>query len=111
MKSIPCAVLLVYLGALFTLPNSAVGQSPTSPANQPALAPEPLIEVAEEHKPFLASAQAFVDAYAERDAAAIGNMFTADAEFLDEFGELTQGREAIIAVFEDVFRNSKNANR
>jgi len=109
MKSITCAAPLVLLGALFAFPNSAAGQSPPPLADQPALASEPSIEVAEEHKPFLASAQAFVDAYAKGDAAAIGNMFTADAEFLDEFGELTQGREAIIAVFDNVFRNSENA--
>lgn len=109
MKSITCAAPLVFLGALFVFPNPGAGQSPLPPADRPALTPGPSIEVANEYKPFLASAQAFVDAYAKRDAAAIGNMFTADAEFLDEFGELTQGREAIIAVFDSVFRNSQTA--
>lgn len=109
MKYIACAAPLVLMGFLFTHPNSVLGQSPPPRGNQAALANDPPIEIAEEHKPFLASAQAFVDAYAKRDAAAIGNMFTADAEFLDEFGERSQGRKAIIAVFENVFRNSQNA--
>ena len=109
MNSTICAAPLIFLGALFTFSNPAFGQSPLPPADQPALTPKPSIEVTKEHKPFLASAQAFVDAYAKRDATAIGNMFTEDAEFLDEFGELSQGREAIIAVFESVFRDSQTA--
>ena len=109
MKYITCAAPLVFLGALFAFPNDVPAQNPPQPNDQPELVSEPQIVVAEEHKPFLASAQAFVDAYAKRDATAIGNMFTADAEFLDEFGELTQGREAIIAVFDNVFRNSQYA--
>lgn len=109
MKSTICAAPLIFLGALFTFSNPAFGQSPLPPADQPTLTPKPSIEVTKEHKPFLASAQAFVDAYAKRDATAIGNMFTEDAEFLDEFGELSQGRETIIAVFESVFRDSQTA--
>ncbi|MAI69553.1 MAG: hypothetical protein CMM01_01370 [Rhodopirellula sp.] len=109
MKYITCAAPLILIGALFTLPHTALGQNPTSLGDQAVLANDAPIEVAEEHKPFLDSAQAFVDAYAKQDAAAIGNMFTANAEFLDEFGELTQGREAIVAVFDNVFRNSSNA--
>lgn len=60
-------------------------------------------------QPFWDSAQAFVDAYANRDAVAIGNMFTEDAEFLDEFGELTEGREAITDLFATVFETHEEA--
>ena len=62
-----------------------------------------------EEKPFWDSAQAFVDAYAKRDAKAIGNLFTEDAEFYDEFGQRTVGRDAIVALFEDVFETTPGA--
>ena len=55
----------------------------------------PKVEVSANQKPFRQSAQAFVDAYAKRDAKAIGQLFTNDAEFRDEVGELTVGREDI----------------
>lgn len=63
-----------------------------------------------EEQPFWDSAQAFVDAYAKRDAAAIGNMFTEDAEFLDEFGVLTEGREAISSLYASVFASNEGAS-
>lgn len=66
--------------------------------------------VSAEQKPFYDSAQAFVDAYAKGDAAAIAEMFTEDAEIYDEFGEQTVGREAIEALFQDVFDNSPEAS-
>lgn len=110
MKYITRTAALALLAAFCVFPPSASAQDTPPPKAKSSLASESPLEVAEEHKPFLASAQAFVDAYAKRDAIAIGNMFTADAEFLDEFGELTQGREAIAAVFENVFINSQNAS-
>ena len=54
-------------------------------------------QIPPEEKPFWDSAQAFVDAYAQRDAAALGKLFTEDAEFYDEFGERTEGRTALVA--------------
>jgi len=62
-----------------------------------------------EEKPFWESAQKFLDAYTARDAKALGMMFTDDAEFRDEFGERTVGREAITALFADVFGTSPEA--
>lgn len=59
--------------------------------------------------PFEASAQRFLDAYAERNAEAIGLLFTDDAEFLDEFGEETNSREAIVAMFRSVFESNDSA--
>lgn len=58
---------------------------------------------------FRDSAQAFVDAYAARDAEKIGGMFATDAEFLDEFGIRTIGREAIVGLFSSVFESSPQA--
>ena len=104
---------LALFGAFFAFSPDATGQTvrqPTPPADTTPATGISTIVVAEEHKPFLASAQAFVDAYAKRDAAAIGGMFTTDAEFLDEFGQRTQGREAIIALFDNVFQTSQEAS-
>lgn len=60
-------------------------------------------EIPEFEKPFWESAQAFVDAHAERDAEKIGQLFTEDVEFYDEFGKLTEGRQALIESFQEVF--------
>ncbi len=59
--------------------------------------------------PFRESAQVFVDAYAKQDAEAIGELFTEDAEFHDEYGERTTGRKAIVELFEGVFADSPDA--
>ena len=67
-------------------------------------------DIPAEEKPFWDSAKAFVDAYADRDAKAIGELFTEDAEFFDEFGEATIGREAIIAMFQAVFDGGKGSS-
>ena len=66
-------------------------------------------EIPEAEKPFWENAQAFVESYAKRDTAAIGQLFTEDAEFYDEFGELTQGRAAIEEAFSGVFEASPEA--
>jgi len=84
--------------------------APTA-AEKPSAKPTPArtIPVKAKEKPFRASAQAFVDAYAKRDAAAIGKLFTRNAEFLDEFGERTIGREAIVKMFAEVFKTTPEA--
>ncbi|MDA7503807.1 SgcJ/EcaC family oxidoreductase [bacterium] len=60
-------------------------------------------QIPEPEKPFWKSAQDFVDAYADRDAQAIGQLFTKDAEFLDELGVRTHGRDSIISRFNEAF--------
>ncbi|MGI9472146.1 MAG: YybH family protein [Rubripirellula sp.] len=66
-------------------------------------------KIPEREKPFWDSAQSFVDAYAKGDSSGIGELFTEDAEFYDEFGERTEGREAIVAMFQGVFDTSPDA--
>ena len=113
MKQNTLLASLALLIAFVAFSPDATGQTTRQPAVPAETAPAigtSTIVVADEHKPFLASAQAFVDAYAKRDATAIGSMFTAEAEFLDEFGQRTQGREAIIALFDNVFQNSQEAS-
>ena len=109
MNKLTDGVRWILLGAWLVFPCFAWAQKP-SPAGNDVSETETRTEgVNREYQPFLASAQTFVDAYTKRDASAIGNMFTADAEFLDEFGEMTQGRDAIVALFENVFESSLNA--
>lgn len=50
------------------------------------------------------SAQQFVDAYNRHDAAAIGAMFLPAAQIIDEADNTVEGREAIQAVFDEVFQ-------
>ena len=65
--------------------------------------------VPEREKPFWENAQLFVDAYSRRDAEAIGKLFTEQAEFYDEFGERTVGRDAIVGLFQEVFDETPEA--
>ncbi len=45
----------------------------------------------------------FIKAYNARDAKALGELFTPDAEIEDEDGEITRGRDAIVARFAKIF--------
>ncbi|MGZ3489475.1 MAG: YybH family protein, partial [Isosphaeraceae bacterium] len=45
----------------------------------------------------------FIKAYNARDAKALGELFTPDAEIEDEDGEVTRGRDAIVARFAKIF--------
>ena len=46
----------------------------------------------------------FVKAYNEKDAKALGALFTPDAEIEDEDGEVTRGRDAIVERFSGIFK-------
>ena len=48
----------------------------------------------------------FVKAYNAKDAKALGDLFTPDAEIQDEDGDVTQGREAIVARFAGIFKEN-----
>ena len=91
--------------------SAAAGAQPGAATEQPGAAAEQSGAAAApaEEKPFWDAAQAFVDAYAKRDAEAIGQLFTADAEFYDEFGEITVGRDEIAASFHRVFEATPGA--
>ena len=97
-------VMAISVGLLALLRTSANDDTPdSSPPARPvsdkpvaaAETPKNPPAIPAEERPFWDSAQQFLDAYARRDAAAIGGLFTEDAEFVDEFGERTQGRAAI----------------
>jgi uncharacterized protein (TIGR02246 family) len=48
----------------------------------------------------------FVKAYNEKDAKALGALFTPDAEVEDDDGEVTRGRDAIVERFSGVFKEN-----
>jgi uncharacterized protein (TIGR02246 family) len=48
----------------------------------------------------------FVKAYNDKDAQALGALFTPDAEIEDEDGEVTRGRDAIVSRFSGIFKES-----
>ncbi len=48
----------------------------------------------------------FVKAYNEKDATALGPLFTPGAEIEDEDGEVTRGRDAIVGRFSRIFKES-----
>src|SRR5215210_2606619 len=49
----------------------------------------------------------FVEAYNAKDAKALGDLFTPDAEIQDEDGSITQGRDAIAERFGGIFKEGK----
>ena len=49
----------------------------------------------------------FVKAYNAKDAKALGELFTPDAEIEDEDGEITRGRDAIVARFAEIFAGER----
>ncbi len=92
---------LLGLFILLATPCFSLAQDVAAPEEK-----EAAFEIPENEKPFWESAQRFVDAYAKRDATAIGELFTEDAEFLDELKVRTSGRAAIVARFEEAFAGS-----
>ncbi len=85
-----------------TIQSQAEDESPTESTNAK-------VPIPEKEKPFRENAQKFVDAYAKRDAEAIGRLFTEDAEFLDELKVRTVGRKAIVNRFRDAFADPSHA--
>src|SRR3982751_3613198 len=49
----------------------------------------------------------FVKAYNAKDAKALGDLFTPDAEVEDEDGSITRGRDAITERFEGIFKEGE----
>lgn len=75
---------------------------PAPPGDQAAASPERESDV----RAITDLLAAFVKAYNAKDAEAIGDLFTPDAEVEDEDGEVTKGHDAIVARFSKVFREN-----
>ena len=72
-----------------------------SPGGGPAAAPPERDADVRAIADLLAS---FVAAYNAKDARALGDLFTPDAEIQDEDGEVTRGRDAIVGRFSGMFK-------
>jgi uncharacterized protein (TIGR02246 family) len=91
------------LGLVAAQDRPARGPAPAPPGDGPAAASperEPDVRAITE---LLAS---FVSAYNAKDAKALGDLFTKDAEIQDEDGDLTLGREAIVVRFAGIFKEN-----
>ncbi len=98
----------IVLTALLLLPAALTSEWVVAQGQEPA--DQPAFSIPDNEKPFWEAAQKFVDAYAARDAAAIGAMFTDDAEIFDEFGEVTLGQDAIVEMYQQVFEEFPEAS-
>jgi uncharacterized protein (TIGR02246 family) len=103
------AVFLAVVAVVATL-GLVVAQGP--PARQPAAVSRGDIQttVPPEREPDVQAVRdllaAFVKAYNETDAKALGALFTQAAEIEDEDGEVTRGRDAIVGRFSKIFQES-----
>jgi uncharacterized protein (TIGR02246 family) len=92
------------LGLVVAQDRPARQPAPAAPGAAPTAAPQERETDVRAIRDLLA---AFVKAYNSRDAKAIGNLFTPDAEIEDEDGAITRGRDAIVARFTGIFKESK----
>src|SRR3954451_10789209 len=60
-------------------------------------------EESEDLSAIRAVANSFLDAYRAKDATALGALFTENAEIVDDEGEVTRGRPAIVERFAGLF--------
>ena len=85
--------------ATFPVPARAQDKPSEGEAAAPVLTPE--------QQAIANQANAFIDAYNKSDAKAITAMFAEDAEWVDDQGNVTSGREAIGQVFKDLFESER----
>jgi uncharacterized protein (TIGR02246 family) len=90
------------LGLVAAQDRPAREPTPTPPGGEAAASPERESDV-RAIADLLAS---FVKAYNAKDAKALGDLFTPDAEIEDEDGDVTRGRGAIVARFSETFKES-----
>jgi uncharacterized protein (TIGR02246 family) len=103
------------LGALALFSCLGLIAAQDRPASQPEPAPPgDEVKAPQEREPdvraitdLLAS---FVKAYNAKDAKALGELFTPDAEIEDEDGDVTRGRDAIVTRFSETFKEKENGS-
>jgi uncharacterized protein (TIGR02246 family) len=80
-------------------------QAPVGAASNPAAA-APGVEPTPDEKAILAATEAFIKAYNAGDAKAIAELYTDDAELIDEDGGIIEGRPAIQEVYASLFKEN-----
>ena len=92
--------------SIWAIGNSALAQSQTAPprdgsARQAKTSSDAATDTA--RSAIRAAADAYVAAYNQHDAKAIGDLFTHDAQIVDQRGHTIQGRDAIARLFATAF--------
>ena len=100
--SLGVLALSATLGLVAAQDRPAREPDPAPPGGQAAASPEREPDV-RAITDLLAS---FVKAYNAKDAKALGDLFTPDAEIEDEDGEVTRGRDAIVERFAGTFEEN-----
>jgi uncharacterized protein (TIGR02246 family) len=107
MKALATTLGVLALSAAFGLVSAqdrpAEQPDPTPSGEQPTVPPEREPDV-RALGDLLAS---FVKAYNAKDAKALGDLFTTDAEIEDEDGAVTRGRDAIVDRYTGIFEEDK----
>ncbi len=97
---VPVAISLAF--ACMGLPAPSAAQEAAS--NRAAAKAAALTDRPEDEKAVRAMAESFTRAFAAGDAKGIAAMFSEDAEFVDEYGERTEGRGSIQDLYTSVFQ-------
>ena len=100
--SLGALAVFATLGLVAAQDRPAREPAPAPPGGQAAVSPERESDV-RAITDLLAS---FVKAYNAKDAKALGELFTPEAEIEDEDGEITRGRDAIVAHFSGTFEEN-----
>jgi uncharacterized protein (TIGR02246 family) len=95
------------LGLVMAQDQKAPTTTSDTPAARPA-APQAGAGEVEELAAIRAVANSFLDAYRAKDSAAIGALFTENAEIVDDDGEMTLGRVAIVERFTEIFKANES---
>ena len=98
-------VYAVFLGVVVLSASLVLAQDQPGTKSQPAAAPDAITAGESASTRAIGELlEGFVKAYNAKDTKALGALFTQNAEIEDEDGEITRGREAIVARFADVFK-------
>jgi uncharacterized protein (TIGR02246 family) len=104
-------VLAASLGVMALAATLGLVAAQDRPAQEPRPAREEQPRPAPEREPDVRAISdllaSFVKAYNAKDAKALGDLFTADAEIEDEDGDVTRGRDAIVERFTGIFKEGK----
>ncbi len=101
--SLGVLALAATLGLVAAQDRPAQEPDPAPQGGQAAAAPEREADV----KAITELLASFVKAYNAKDAKALGDLFTPDAEIEDEDGDVTRGRDAIVARFTETFQENR----
>src|SRR5262245_49091753 len=100
--SLGVLALSATLGLVAAQDRPARQPDPAPPGGQAAASPEREPDV-QAIADLLAS---FIKAYNAKDAKALGDLFTPDAEIEGDDGEVTRGRDAIVERFSETFKEN-----